>query len=158
MMPEIIQIVSSPGRISKKGETYTIKVILDDHFAGEAEYSIDNAQWQTSNTFPRLVPGEYEIFVRNSRQDAYRDSKPVKLLEEPKITLTVDEANDLLSRVSDGDDEAKKKLKQCFGNSILVVGVENINTLQDLLRDCCVLGNRYEIISISGNKITVRNK
>lgn len=59
----------------KTATSITVQPLADTDIYGKAEYSINNADWQSSNVFDGLKPGtEYIIYARYKGNDAYFES------------------------------------------------------------------------------------
>ena len=59
----------------KTATSITVQPLADTDIYGKAEYSINNADWQSSNVFDGLKPGtEYIIYARYKGNDAYLES------------------------------------------------------------------------------------
>ena len=160
LRPEIKEIKSTPRRIIKKGDTYTVQVILHPGGVDDVEYAVDNGQWQNNNTFRNLKPGKHTYYVRNANQHAYIDSIQRPLEEATKGDITTEKLNGLLNQLSNGDDNAKREILKYFSGSTQVQGAENIGTIQELITDIIVNESSYTVIEIAkdGNQIKVRKK
>lgn len=74
---------------SKTANSITVQPLADTATYGEAEYSINNTGWQSSNVFDELKPGtEYIIYARYKGNDAYLESDVGSI----KVTTKMDGA------------------------------------------------------------------
>ena len=62
---------------SKTATSITVQPLADTNIFGEAEYSIDNQDWQSSNVFTGLTADtQYTVYARYKGNDTYIQSEP----------------------------------------------------------------------------------
>lgn len=130
-IPQILEI-----KILKKdtqSRTYTVKVITDTNTVplSDTEYSIDNANYQSSDIFADLKPGLYTFYVRNAQDQSLINQFQFNLPTPPDPTKVLSDAdlNSLLKRIAKGDDKAVEEWKNAVEGppAIKVAGMEFID-------------------------------
>lgn len=150
--PEISQIVPTPARI-KDGEKYKIEVKLKAHgcTVEEAEFSLNNVDWQRSAQFNDLSSGSHKMYARNAKKNELTCQMDFYLDEAaPKARITEAKANELLGRIasSEGADaKARDEWNKNFPNATPVLGGDGVETTQGL-RMAVADGETYRITNI----------
>jgi len=156
-IPQIIQINSSPDRLTKEVKTYTVTVITEGKKVtlDDTEFSLDGKDWQKSAEFKNVECGKYTFYARNKRGKSLQDEKEMYFECFVDVPLpTIPQINELLKQIAECDDQASDELRK-FGKNLPVRGVANIDNVEQLVRDACVNGVIYVVQKIetdnSGN-------
>lgn len=154
--PEFKDLSITPKRI-KKGETYTITVLLSPHGPGldMVQFSLDGVKYQESNVFAGLTPGNYTIYAKNKKIENLISSTEIAL-EEPFAGKcpSVKEINDLLPKIYEGDNNARTKLMSKLGRDTKLIdaktnGISVYSTVSNWINQSVeVDGVEHEVISI----------
>lgn len=167
--PEITRVNINPKRI-KKGETYTITVLLSPHGPGldKVQFSLDGVKYQESNVFAGLAPGNYTIYAQNKDKKDMVSSTEIPL-EEPFADKcpSVDEINSLLPLIYNGDEKARTKLFNKLGRDTKLLdektnGISVYSTVSSWInQSVAVDGPQHKVVSIDCddgkiNSVTIR--
>lgn len=168
--PEIDQLDFTPKRIAQ-GKTYTVTVKLSFRScpADLVEFSTDGTHWQTSPEFTKLEAGEYIFYARRKEKDLHDlcTQKEIVLQEAPtsKKCITPAELNVLIEKMGSGDyeasDKARVQFKKIVGNSTPVLGVANVQSVNDMETDIVGMGITYTVVEVDCeegvlNSITIK--
>lgn len=152
--PEIRLVKVNPNRI-KKGETYTITVLLSPHGPGldKVQFSLDGVKYQESNVFAGLNPGNYTIYARNKEFESLVSSTD-RTLEEPFTgnCPSLDDINALLPKIASGDSKARTKFLNLLGRETKIKGSSPFPDVSNWLSDGIgVDGVKHKVVSIDCN-------
>ena len=164
--PEIIKVSSNPLRV-KKGETYTITVVLSPHGPDidECRFSLDGINWQESNVFAGLAPGGYKIFAQNkSKEDLVCITETTLQEGFADKCPSVEEVNALLPKIANDDYNARRKLLDMLGRDTKIKGSAGYPTVSQWVNQCVeVDGVIHKVVAIDCNNgkvnsITIQDK
>lgn len=155
--PEIDQLDFNPKRIAQ-GKTYTVTVKLSSRScpANLVEFSTDGTHWQTSPEFTKLEAGEYVFYARRKEKNLHDlcTQRELVLQEAPasKKCVTPAELNALIEQMGSGDndasDRARSKFKRIVGNSTPVLGVADVQSVNELVTDIVSMGNPHTVVEV----------
>lgn len=85
----ILSISISPASSGESDGSLTVNVDLE---RGAVEFSLDNSNWQLSNTFKALASGDYTVYVREVSDTSCTAQKNVTVSElgAPPLSLSID--------------------------------------------------------------------
>lgn len=131
-----LRTVPENGKLTVENPKYKVFVEVDENVLpiSKCEFSIDGENWQyASEEFTDVAPGEYMVYVRNAQNPARRDEKELILSPPMAKQPTKKEINDLLSKLSRGDDNAYLELNKLGGTTKVVCATQpNISNLTTL--------------------------
>ena len=131
-----------------KTKKYKISIIIDTSVKQfDTEYSIDCYNYQNSSEFSNVSPGNHTFYARNKTDKSLVDSMMYLLPEiKPQPSPPDDVLNDLLRKMANGDQKAKKKWRETVeeGLTIPTSGAANISNSYELSVDA-LQGNHYSV-------------
>jgi hypothetical protein len=151
--PEITGIKKTPYELTKKVKVYTVTIKTNSSAVplNETEFSKDGTNWQNSNVFNNVAPGNYTFYARNKNNISLTDERQCPLGPYTPTSLpTIPQLNTLLNKIADCDEKATDEMRSNLGNNLKVKGVSNINNVQELIIDAFCT-NKYTVTNIELN-------
>lgn len=165
--PEIEKATPMPSRINK-GEKYVVTIKLGSHGCSvkEAEFSMDNINWQKEPVFKNLDPGIYVFYARNAENPDLVDERRITLQAPAATTksMTAAEINTLLGTIVKGGKEGDDARKTLLDNINAATPVHceqdsKIKNLRSLVSDVFTHRKeyRYRVESVNSNGKTIES-
>ena len=152
-IPQIVQIIKSPDRLTKEIKTYTVTIITHakNVTLDNTEFSINGTEWQKSAEFKNVECGKKTFYTRNKKDKSMKDQKEMCFECFVDVPLpTIIQLNELLQQTADCNDRASDELRQ-LGKNLPVRGITHVDNIEQLVRDACMNGIIYVVQRIESD-------